>query len=155
MLSSQQLRGVDWLQTSSIAQHRQLRCVWLRTRHCVPQQPVDRLLLCRARTTCRLGVGWHNQPFLVPGNLHHARPQLFSQLSHPTLAWEHADASWLDGLYTIGQQADQLVQQQLAGKLFLQSSQHRPVPCRLTELLCTHRCDTCYICCSAGSRLVD
>lgn len=27
MLSSQQLRGTDWLQTSCVAQHRQLRCV--------------------------------------------------------------------------------------------------------------------------------
>ena len=74
---------------------------------------IQALFCCRARTTCSVGASCHK--FALQPNVTQAPSQLVSQLSHPILTWEQADASWLDGLYTVGQQADQLVQRQLDG----------------------------------------
>lgn len=46
-------------------------------------------------------------------------------ISHPLLAWDQADASWLDSLYRVGQLANQLVEQQLDGDPSLQLTKHK------------------------------
>ena len=123
MLSAQQVRGVDWLRTSCVTPHRQLRCVKRREVTAALYTAIAyRLLFHRARSTC--SAGWHH--FLFVSQLHVSQTQtkLLSQISHPVLAWEQADATRLDNLYRIGQQADHLVQQQLDGDL----------------LPCKHRC---------------
>ena len=118
MLTSQQNRGFELVRTSCLAPHHQLRCViWVQSDpcHCFTATAVRALLFCRARTTCSVGAGWRNHACALRPHVTQAHSQLVSQLSHPTLAWEQADASWLDNLYTVGQQADQLVQRQLDG----------------------------------------
>ena len=73
-----------------------------------------------------------------------------------TVATEQAESGWLQSLYAVGQQADQLVQHQLAGA-------PRPLSALVPQLcslntqeasgyLSACRCDVKHICCCIGSR---
>lgn len=80
--------------------------------HLRRQQPHQQSVLCRTFTKTGAVFTQPGHPFVAhPNAVYTSRPLICR--STPT--WDQADASWLDNLYGIGQQADQLVQQQLAG----------------------------------------
>lgn len=76
-----------------------------------------------------------------------------------TTLQQQSNTSWLEGLFSIGQQADQLVQQQLTGThpdftiITLQAATVVTVPQLHQGVRCTHacRCDIIHLCHSTDS----